>query len=41
MTKKEFLKKVSGSGGDVLGDLFGLLDRHNVPFCVIGGLLDF
>ena len=38
MTKKEFLKRVSGSGEDVLESLFGLLDKRHIPFCVIGGL---
>jgi len=38
MTKKEFLKRVSGSGEDVLEGLFGLLDKRGIPFCVIGGL---
>jgi hypothetical protein len=38
MTSKEFLKRVSGSRKDVLGELFRFLVGREIRFCVIGDL---
>jgi hypothetical protein len=38
VTAKEFLRRVTGGGGDLLGLLLEILERCGGRYCVIGGL---